>query len=57
MYCMINQPIQLAILLCQVCAMLLRAGANAGLRDSSGRRPQDVDQRPSTWDIWKAGVL
>lgn len=37
----------------QACKALVKAGADAHLRDSSGSRPQEVDERAATWDVWK----
>ena len=38
----------------QACKALIKAGADARLRDSSGNRPQDVDEHAASWDVWKA---
>ena len=40
--------------LLQACRALVKAGADAHLRDSSGSRPQDVDEHAASWDVWKA---
>ena len=36
----------------QICLVLLHAGADPSLRDSEGRRPQDVDASSGAWAIW-----
>ena len=40
--------------LLQACQALVKAGADAQLRDFSGSRPQDVDEHAASWDVWKA---
>ena len=40
--------------LLQACKALIKAGADPNMKDSSGIKPQDVDEHAASWDVWKA---
>ena len=40
--------------LLQACAALVKAGADPNLRDSAGKRPQDIDGQALAWGLWQA---
>ncbi|KAK9916506.1 hypothetical protein WJX75_003506 [Coccomyxa subellipsoidea] len=36
----------------QICTVLLSGGADASIRDRNAKRPQELDEGISSWDIW-----
>jgi len=40
--------------LLQACKALIIAGADPNMTDSSGTKPQDVDEHAALWDVWQA---